>query len=251
MKKVIVSYGLLFLTCSINIHGKNHDYLYNQPIFEDIVIGSSKFDDIKEIWNELGLPLQKENKKTFQKNFKDWFSNRENQQKFLEKLQNQFTEGNLISSPEVQEIFKSIESNFIEWLEICNNRDNALKNSWNFSISKKGSCCNKSIEKTEVNENNAVEYIQQLREESQTHKDDALDLALQSTLEALGAGITAVSGVEILALIEVTQASRHLVESCEEYNTGIRLEHEADLLEKQYVTHEDGSETKEWWEFWK
>jgi hypothetical protein len=105
-------------------------------------------------------------------------------------------------------------------------------------------------EKTEEERGEIIERIEELRQLEKEHKDEAAELFLQFGGEVLTTGVSAATGVEIIAVIEGVQATRHFVEGCREYNDGVGYQEMADKLEKELCSDEE-EPVKQWWEFWK
>lgn len=205
-------------------------------------------DEIKEAWVELGLPVLSEDSTDFREEWVRWIVKKENQSRLLQKIKCQILEGGFDSSSELFSMVGSLELALAQWDEIGVSKDSSavrIKDRLGWFA-----CNIKKYRDEEVNEDNVEERIQELREEEKAHKDEALELVLQATAEAIGAGACAAGGMELPALVEGVQASRHFVKSCKEYNEGVRCQQEADALEKQYFQGGDQPE-KKWWEFWK
>lgn len=222
--------------------------------YEDIVCNhTTEFydrDKVEETWMELGLPVPAENKEVFQEDWIRWVAKKENQSRLLQKIKSQVVEGGLDSSRELSLMLVSLESALANWNETYASETSTVlgaggKSQWDVLT-----CYIRKHRNEEINEDNVEARIQELREEEKAHKDEARELVLQAGGEAIGAGAFAAGGMEIPALYEGVQASRHLVQGCKEYNEGVRCQREADELEQRY-TNEDEQSEKKWWKFWK
>ncbi len=214
-------------------------------------IESYDLDRVREAWIELGLPISTEKKKGSQEEWVKWITQKENQTRLLQKIKSQIIEGGLDSSIKLSSMIASLESALVEWNETYASKGSSAlgargKAQWEYLA-----CHIKKHIDEEINGNNKDERIQSLREEEKVHKDEAFELVLQATGEAIAAGGCAAGGMEIPAIFEGVQASRHLIKGCKEYNEGVRCQQEADALEKEYYQRGDESETKKWWELWK
>lgn len=210
-----------------------------------------KKEQIKEVWLELDIPTQGENKREFQTKVATWFANKKNQGQLIQKLRNQIKEGDLESSQEVFHMIAEMESALDLWhktfeLGLGLSKEKSMNHSMRIC-----SCHIKERKREGVDQTNAAERIEALREEEKEHKDKALDHIIQSGKECIYAGVSYATGVEIIGVIETIEASRDLVQACKEYNEGVRCQHEAEELERTYFKNEDKEVKERFWGFQK
>lgn len=198
-------------------------------------------DIIKQTWIDWEISFESSNKEDWIK----WIARNENQNRILEKIQDQMIQGGLDSSKDMSVMLDSLETALCKCSQISNFKPIAHLKKLRIDQLK-----HFSFRVNYTDEQDVDDHIQSLREEEKEHKDAAYELILQATGEAIAAGACAAGGMEIPAIAEGVQATRHFIQGCEEYNEGIRCQQEADLLEQQNDPEDKQSE-KKWWEFWK
>lgn len=241
--------GMLVFLVPLMLFGR--DKALHEDVIGHHTIEAYDADKIKEAWTELGLPTLSEDKKVFRKKWVRWIAKKENQSRLLQKIKTQVTEGGLESSRELLSMIASLESALVEWNKTYTSKDSLASRARSKIQLGYLACYIKQHKDEEINEDNVEERIQELREQEKLHKDEAFELVSQAGGEAIASGVCAAGGMEIPAIAEGIQSTRHFVKGCKEYNEGVRCQQEADALEKQYLGSENELENKEWWEFWK
>ncbi len=211
-----------------------------------------KLDAAEALLIELGMPTYAETKQELQDEVAKWLADEQNQAKIMQKLRDCAKQGGLENSPEIIDVMQQLEDALKQWNKVYHSAQ--VTSSQPTSITK--TKINISMlamhgryYEDEINEDNAARQIQSLREEEQEHKDQARELFIQAGGEAAAAGVTFMTGAELIALYEEVQSVRHLVKSCGEYMEGVECQREADALERQYFPSEE--EQKSWWQIWK
>jgi|JI9StandDraft_1071089.scaffolds.fasta_scaffold09356_4 hypothetical protein len=207
----------------------------------------SRIDKIRELCNLFELPIELKNEKDLQKYWAQWISKKENQNRLLAEIYESTLAGGLDQSEDMMLMLNTLVRSLERWNNTYYFKlPNELKLESQVRIFKPIQC---SFE--EFSEDKLAAQIQALRDEEEARKQKSFELILQATGEAMGAGVSAASGIEVLAVYEGCQSARHFVQGCNEYNEAVRCQQEADALQNQYMKNENESEQRSWWEFWK